>query len=145
MLVRYEGINESIDANFVKDYNDTTMHCICKNREDVAEVRRCIKMQLQVPCKAFTTVDALCDHLELCSMMTIIAEAAKQGCRAGAAWQLAENQIIACVCSTCQLSLEVITNAMTLAGKPFAKGAKAQVAHLPISKSGPEPDISIQN
>eukprot|EP00961_Rhodomonas_salina_P262906 3552837-Rhodomonas_salina.1 len=71
-------------------------------------------MQLQVPRKAFTTVDALCDHLELCSMMTIIADTAKQGGRAGAAWQLAENQIIACVRSTCQLSLEVITNAMTL-------------------------------
>eukprot|EP00961_Rhodomonas_salina_P147323 1982588-Rhodomonas_salina.1 len=30
-------------------------------------------------------------------------------------------------------------------GKPFTKGAKAQIAYLPISKSGPEPDISIQN
>eukprot|EP00961_Rhodomonas_salina_P094498 1271656-Rhodomonas_salina.2 len=94
MLFRYEGINECIDANFVKDYNDTTMHSIGKNSEDVAEVQRCIKMQLQVPRKVFTTVDALCDHLELCSMMTIIADAAKQGCRAGATWQLAENQII---------------------------------------------------
>eukprot|EP00961_Rhodomonas_salina_P280720 3792008-Rhodomonas_salina.1 len=41
-------------------------------------------MQLQVPRKAFTTVDQLCYHLELCSMMTIIADTAKQGGRAGA-------------------------------------------------------------
>eukprot|EP00961_Rhodomonas_salina_P234120 3163935-Rhodomonas_salina.1 len=53
MLFCYKGINECIDANFVKDYNDTTMSCIMigKNSKDVAEVRRCIKMQLQVPRK----------------------------------------------------------------------------------------------
>eukprot|EP00961_Rhodomonas_salina_P160885 2166256-Rhodomonas_salina.1 len=100
MLFLYEGINKCIDANFVKDYNNTTMCCISKNSEDVTEVWRCIKMQLQVPCKVFTTVDQLCNHLELCSMMTIIADVVKQGGRAGAAWQLAENH--------------VITNAMTL-------------------------------
>eukprot|EP00961_Rhodomonas_salina_P194895 2631688-Rhodomonas_salina.1 len=62
-------------------------------------------MQLEVPRKAFSTVDQLCDHLELCSMMTIITDAAKQGCRFGAAWQLAKNQIIQLVHLTTPLSL----------------------------------------
>eukprot|EP00961_Rhodomonas_salina_P125984 1697298-Rhodomonas_salina.2 len=54
--------------------------------------------------------------------------------RAGAAWQLAENQIIACVHSTCQLSLEVITNAMTLAPCHLkSAGEEPEAAPPPIT------------
>eukprot|EP00961_Rhodomonas_salina_P039522 530724-Rhodomonas_salina.1 len=47
--------------------------------------------------------------------MTIITDAAKQGGRFGAAWQLAENQIIQLVRLTTPLSLLMVTQAMALA------------------------------
>eukprot|EP00961_Rhodomonas_salina_P231820 3131816-Rhodomonas_salina.1 len=115
MIFRYEGINENIDANFMRDYNETMSRGLGKSREDVVEVCRCIKMQLEVPCKALSMVYQLCDHLELCSMMTIITDEANQGSRFGAAWQLEENQIIQLVRLTTPLSLLMVTQTMALA------------------------------
>eukprot|EP00961_Rhodomonas_salina_P220589 2982400-Rhodomonas_salina.1 len=34
MLFRYEGINKNIDANFMRDYNETTSLGLGKSRED---------------------------------------------------------------------------------------------------------------
>eukprot|EP00961_Rhodomonas_salina_P197236 2662014-Rhodomonas_salina.2 len=55
----------------------------------------------------------------------------KQGGRAGSVWQLVENQIITCVRSTCPLSLEVITNAMTLAQRHLERACEEPEAALP--------------
>eukprot|EP00961_Rhodomonas_salina_P140733 1894018-Rhodomonas_salina.1 len=59
ILLKYEGVSETVDSNFVAEYNDLTAMGLSKaghERLHIAEVDRRLVLQLEAAQRAFTTV-----------------------------------------------------------------------------------------
>eukprot|EP00961_Rhodomonas_salina_P206191 2783253-Rhodomonas_salina.1 len=62
ILLKYEGVSETVDSNFVAEYNELTAMGLSKAGKDrlhIEEVDCRLVMQLETAQKAFTTVKDL--------------------------------------------------------------------------------------
>eukprot|EP00961_Rhodomonas_salina_P064728 871049-Rhodomonas_salina.1 len=65
ILLRYEGITENVNSNFMQEYNETTglgLKSAGAAKLHISEVDRLIKLQLEAAAKAFNTVGSLCEQ-----------------------------------------------------------------------------------
>eukprot|EP00961_Rhodomonas_salina_P163152 2197380-Rhodomonas_salina.1 len=63
ILLKYEGVSETVDSNFVAEYNDLTAMGLLKaghERFHIEEVDCRLVLQLEATQRAFTTVKDLC-------------------------------------------------------------------------------------
>ena len=79
ILLRYEGVTENVNANFVQEYQETIglgLKSAGNSKLHIGEIDRRLKHHLDAAQKAFTTVDGMCEHLRVCCLMAIIKDGA---------------------------------------------------------------------
>jgi hypothetical protein len=132
ILQKYEGINESMDTTFWSEFSKTAASGLGPRRVDINEVDRRMKLQLEVAQKAFTSVEMMCNHLRICTLMTIIEDMAKAKGPLGDAWKLGYNFLVASLKVNTPISTTVMEHAIGLAQKHLERipGEELQVATL---------------
>eukprot|EP00961_Rhodomonas_salina_P155106 2089465-Rhodomonas_salina.1 len=98
ILMKYEGVSEKVDSNFIDEFIETTnmgKKASSNTKINIKEVDRRIQLQMESAAKAFTTVDDFCRHLRLCALTTIIKDLAKAPGMEGEAWKMADNRLVA--------------------------------------------------
>eukprot|EP00961_Rhodomonas_salina_P123791 1668309-Rhodomonas_salina.1 len=97
ILLKYEGASETIDSNFVAEYNDLTAMGMLKAEKKhihIEEVDRRLVLQLEAAQKAFTTVKDLCEHLCICALTSIVKDLANSEIAEANAWRMADNHLV---------------------------------------------------
>eukprot|EP00961_Rhodomonas_salina_P139527 1877775-Rhodomonas_salina.1 len=124
ILLKYEGVSETIDSNFVAEYNDLTamgMSKAGKKHIHIKEVDHRLVLQLEAAQKAFTTVKDLCEHLRICALTSIVKDLAKSEIAEANAWRMADNHLVAykatISASAMQMTICTVTTAISIAQK----------------------------
>jgi len=117
ILWKYEGINESVDGDFLNIFNETAALGEGPQPENINEINRKLEMILKPATKAFATVENMCDHLRVCALVSIIKRWARGTTRRAQAWTLADNYIVASMKANTPISLGMVTHAISLAQK----------------------------
>eukprot|EP00961_Rhodomonas_salina_P072755 977292-Rhodomonas_salina.2 len=79
ILLKYEGVSEKVDSNFVAEYNDLTAMGLLKAGHEhlhIEEINCRLVLQLEAAQRAFTTVKDLCEHLRICTLTSIVKDLA---------------------------------------------------------------------
>eukprot|EP00961_Rhodomonas_salina_P052095 699306-Rhodomonas_salina.1 len=79
ILLKYEGVSETVDSNFVVEYNYLMVMGLSKagsERLHIEEIDSRLVLQLEAAQLAFTTVKDLCEHLRICALTWIVKDLA---------------------------------------------------------------------
>eukprot|EP00961_Rhodomonas_salina_P199671 2693341-Rhodomonas_salina.1 len=91
---------ENVNANFIQEYQETTLLGLKtagpgSGKLHIGEIDCRLKHHLYAAQKAFTTVDGMCEHLQVCCLMTVIKDCTSGTGLYSNTWKMADNMIIA--------------------------------------------------
>mmetsp|Transcript_31981 Transcript_31981/g.66183 ORF Transcript_31981/g.66183 Transcript_31981/m.66183 type:complete len:346 (-) Transcript_31981:459-1496(-) len=120
ILWRYEGLHETLDGNLLADINDIVTLGTGSTKEPIQQVNK-LELLFAPAIKTFNTAEELCNHLRVCVLTSIIRDSAKGTLNAFKVWTLAKNTVISTTRMNTPVTMNIVTNAISLAQKHLDK------------------------
>eukprot|EP00961_Rhodomonas_salina_P194798 2630555-Rhodomonas_salina.1 len=128
ILLKYEGVSETVDSNFVVE----------------------LVLQLEAAQRAFTTVKDLCEHLLICALTSIVKDLAHSEIAEANAWWMVDNHLLAYKATTSAsavpMSISTVTAAISTAQKHIEQMPDKIVtptAALALKAGGPKTVLKV--